>query len=126
MNDLVDARYNLRLHEKKVQGQDSHEALDLDDIDPYSADWVAATDVDDDVDPFLTDEQLSELERVGEEWDAKVVACEEEHEVGHAVEAPIEAPITMVKAFIEDVATTSAPPTQRQQSVLSFSCRRNL
>ncbi|GLJ40911.1 hypothetical protein SUGI_0846290 [Cryptomeria japonica] len=74
-----------------VQGQDSHEALYLDDINPYSIEWVAAPDdVDYDLDPFLIDEQLSELERAGEEWDAEVAACEEEeHQVDHAAEAPI-------------------------------------
>ncbi|GLJ18817.1 hypothetical protein SUGI_0336250 [Cryptomeria japonica] len=118
LNDLVYVRYNIRLHEKKVLGQDSHEALDLDDIDPYAAEWVASPDdVDNDLDPFLTNEQLSELERAGEEWDAEVAAREEEQEVDHAAEAPVR---------VEDVATTSAPPIQRPQSVLSFSRRRNL
>ncbi|GLJ18580.1 hypothetical protein SUGI_0330810 [Cryptomeria japonica] len=67
--------------------------------------WVAALDdVDNDFDPFLTDEQLSELERAGEEWDAEVAAHEEEeHVVDHATEAPT-----------EDVATTLAPPPQWQ------------
>ncbi|GLJ46567.1 hypothetical protein SUGI_0981350 [Cryptomeria japonica] len=118
LNDLVYVRYNIRLHEKKVLGQDSHESLDLDDIDPYAAEWVASPDdVDNDLDPFLTNEQLSELERAGEEWDAEVAAREEEQEVDHAAEAPVS---------VKDVATTSAPPTQRPQSVLSFSRRRNL
>ncbi|GLJ14983.1 hypothetical protein SUGI_0244610 [Cryptomeria japonica] len=118
LNDLVYVRYNIRLHEKKVLGQDSHEALDLDDIDPYAAEWVASPDdVDNDLDPFLTNEQLSELERAGEEWDAEVAAREEEQEVDHAEEAPVS---------VEDVATTSAPPTQWPQSILSFSRRRNL
>ncbi|GLJ46918.1 hypothetical protein SUGI_0990050 [Cryptomeria japonica] len=80
--------------------------------------WVASPDdVDNDLDPFLTNEQLSELERAGEEWDAEVAAREEEQEVDHAEEAPVS---------VEDVATTSAPPTQRPQSILSFSHRRNL
>ncbi|GLJ55553.1 hypothetical protein SUGI_1193130 [Cryptomeria japonica] len=82
------------------------------------AEWVASPDdADNDLDPFLTNEQLSELERAGEEWDAELAAREEEQEVDHAAEAPIS---------VEDVATTSAPPTQRPQSVLSFSRRRNL
>ncbi|GLJ21110.1 hypothetical protein SUGI_0385880 [Cryptomeria japonica] len=83
-----------------------------------AAEWVASPDdVDNDLDPFLTNEQLSELERAGEEWDAEVAAREEEQEVDHAAEAPVS---------VEDVATTSAPPIQRPQSVLSFSRRRNL
>ncbi|GLJ44497.1 hypothetical protein SUGI_0934070 [Cryptomeria japonica] len=82
------------------------------------SEWVASPDdVDNDLDPFLTNEQLSELERAGEEWDAEVAAREEEQEVDHAAKAPVS---------VEDVATTSAPPTQWPQFVLSFSRRRNL
>ena len=59
-------KYNLCLDEKKVEGQASNEALDLDDIDPYSADWIASPDsedVDADVgDSLLTDEQLAEFD----------------------------------------------------------------
>ena len=126
---MVYVKYNLLLHEKKVKGQASYEALDLDDIDPYSANWIAPPDGEDaDVgEPLLTDEQLAEFEREADEWDADVAPHEEEHELGHPSEASIEreAPI---RAPIEDVttATTSTPPTQQQQSPLSFTHRHNL
>ena len=129
LNDLVYVKYNLLLHEKKVKGQASYEALDLNDIDPYSADWIAPPDGEDaDVgEPLLTDEQLAEFEREADEWDADVAAREEEHALGHPSEASIqrEGPI---RAPVEDVAmaTTSTPPTQQQGSLLSFTRRRNL
>jgi hypothetical protein len=115
LNDLVYVRYNLRLHEKRVCGQASYEALDLDDIDPYAADWVAPPDGDDvDVheDPLLNDEELAEFEMEADDWDAEVAAREEERE--HS------------QAPIEDVPTTSATPAQQQRSLLSFTRRRNL
>ena len=117
LNDLVYVRYNLLLHEKKVKGQASYATLDLDDIDPYLADWISPSDGEDaDVgEPLLTDEQLPEFEREADESDAEVAAREEEQEVGHPSEASMEheAP---TKAPVEDVATatTSTPLTQQQ------------
>ena len=123
MNDLVYVKYKLRLHEN-VEGKASYEALDLDDIDPYSADWIAppdGEDVDADVgDPLLTDEQLAEFDMEADDWDADVAAHEEE---GHPSEAYV-----VLEAPIEDVATTttSTPPTQQPRSLLSFTRRRNI
>ena len=131
LNDLVYVKYNLCLHKKKVEGQASYEALDLDDIDPYSADWIAPLDGEDANahadDPLLIDEQLIKFEMKGDDQNAKVAAHEEEHDLGHPLKAHVE-PKAPIPAFVEDVATatTSAPHTQQQQSLLSFTCRRNL
>lgn len=129
LNDLVYVKYNLLLHEKKVKGQASYEALDLDDIDPYSTDWIAPADGEDvDVgEPFLTNDQLAEFEKEADEWDADVAAREEEHELGHPSKASIEREVP-IRAPVEDVATatTSTPPTQQQRSLLSSIHRHNL
>ena len=131
LNDLVYVRYNLLLHEKKVKGQASYEALDLDDIDPYSADWIAPPDgegADADVgEPLLTDEQLAEFEMEADDWDADVAAREVDPELGHPSEAFVEREAP-TRAPVEDVATatTSTPLTQQQRSFLSFTRRRNL
>lgn len=113
-----------------MKGQASYEALDLDDIDPYSANWIASPDGEDAnadvVEPLLANEQLVEFEREADDWDADV-AAREEHELGHPLEVSVEceAPI---RAPVEDVATatTSTKPTQQQQSLLSFTRRCNL
>lgn len=112
LNDLVYVKYNLRLHEK-VEGEASYEALDLDDIDPYSVDWIAPPDGEDadaDVgDPLLTDEQLAEFDMEADDWDADVAIREEEHELGHPSEGSVKP-----EAPIQDVATatTSTPPSR--------------
>ena len=111
-----------------MQGKASYEALELNDIDPYASDWLAPLDGDDvDVheDPLLTNEQLAEFEMEANDWNVEVVACEkEEHERS---QAPLEAPIAgHMEAPIEDVSTTSAAPTQQQQSLLSLTHRSNL
>ncbi|GLJ14418.1 hypothetical protein SUGI_0232980 [Cryptomeria japonica] len=128
LNDLVYVRYNLRLHEKRVQGNNSYDALDIDEIDPYTTDWIVEPDGaigDVDVDPFITDNHLAEPEREATEWAAKVAGREE---AGDEFGDPEEADSSPV----EDIATVAAAtpststPTQRQRSFLSFSCRRNL
>ena len=116
LNDLVYVKYNLLLHEKKVKGQASYATLDLHDIDPYLANWIAPPDgegVDEDVgEPLLKDEQLAEFEMEADDWDADVVEREEEHELGHPSEAFVERE-GPIRAPVEDVATTttSTPPT---------------
>ncbi|XP_057864954.1 uncharacterized protein LOC131072720 [Cryptomeria japonica] len=44
LNDLVYVQYNLLLHERRVQGNNSYDALDIDEIDPYMTDWIAEPD----------------------------------------------------------------------------------
>ncbi|XP_059073706.1 uncharacterized protein LOC131874380 [Cryptomeria japonica] len=130
LNDLVYVRYNLRLHEKRVQGNNSYDALDIDEIDPYTADWIAETDGatgDIDVDTFITDAQLDEMEREAAEWAAEVA---EREEAGDEFADPEEADSSLVEDIVAAAAVAATPstsaPTQRQQSFLSFSRRRNL
>ncbi|XP_059076459.1 uncharacterized protein LOC131043284 [Cryptomeria japonica] len=130
LNDLVYVRYDLRLHEKRVQGNNSYDALDIDEIDPYTADWIAKPDVatgDIDVDAFITDAQLDEMEREAAEWAAKVA---EREEAGDEFVDPEEADSSPVEDIAAATAAAATPstsaPTQRQQSFLSFSRKRNL
>lgn len=60
LNDLVFVRYNLRLRVRQVEGV-SHEAIDLDEIDPYG-DWTMNEQNDGD-DVLLTEEEIAEIER---------------------------------------------------------------
>ena len=114
-----------------MKGQTSYAALNLDDIDPYSADWIAPPDgegANEDVGkPLLADEQLAEFEMEADDWDADVAAREVEPELGHPSEAFVEREAPS-RAPIEDVATTitSTPLTQQQRSFLSFTRRCNL
>ncbi|XP_059069310.1 uncharacterized protein LOC131859504 [Cryptomeria japonica] len=60
LNDLVFIRYNLCLRVRKVEGV-SHEAIDLDEIDPYG-DWTVNEQNDGD-DVLLSEEEIAEIER---------------------------------------------------------------
>ncbi|XP_059073636.1 uncharacterized protein LOC131874330 [Cryptomeria japonica] len=91
-----------------------------------AVDWIAEPDGtigDIDVDAFITDDQLDEMEREALEWAAEVA---EREEAGDEFADPEEAD----SSPIEDIAAAATPstsaPTQQQQSFLSFSCRRNL
>ncbi|XP_059068694.1 uncharacterized protein LOC131056578 [Cryptomeria japonica] len=130
LNDFVYVRYNLRLHEKRVQGNNSYDTLDINEIDPYTADWIVEPDgaTDDiDVDAFITDAQLDEMEREATEWATEVA---EREEVGDEFVDPNEVDSSPVEDIAAAAATAATPstlaPTQRQQSFLSFSLKRNL
>ncbi|XP_059073523.1 uncharacterized protein LOC131874255 [Cryptomeria japonica] len=130
LNDLVYVWYNLRLHEKRVQGNNSYDALDIDEIDPYTADWIAEPDGatgDIDLDAFITNAQLDEMERKAAKWAAEVA---EREEAGDEFVDPEEADSSPVEDIAAAAAAAATPftstPTQWQQSFLSFSRKRNL
>lgn len=106
--------YTIQLNERKAQGHGSHEAFDLDEIDPNSIDWIVApndVDVDVDVDLFFTNDHLAELEKEATKWNVEVeTSQEEEDEVGHSTKAPITMDEAFVEAPIEDVVATSITP----------------
>lgn len=69
----------------------SHEALDLDDIDPYS-DWIVELG-EVNVEPLISDDEFVEMEREADaaEWEAEVAAYEEEEGVlGQSIEVLVE------------------------------------
>ncbi|XP_059072641.1 uncharacterized protein LOC131873640 isoform X2 [Cryptomeria japonica] len=76
LNDLVFVRYNLRLRVRQVEGV-SHEAIDLDEIDPYG-DWTMNEQNDGD-DVLLTEEEIAEIER-GAAQDAEGARLDEDED----------------------------------------------
>ncbi|GLJ12150.1 hypothetical protein SUGI_0185490 [Cryptomeria japonica] len=95
-----------------------------------SADWIVEPDGatgDIDVDSFITDAQLDEMEREAVEWVAEVA---EHEEAGDEFVDPEEADSSPIEDIAAAAATAATPststPTQRQQSFLSFSRKRNL
>lgn len=97
---------------------------------PYTADWIAEPDGatgDIDVDAFITDSQLDEMEREAAEWVAEVAEREEARDEFVDPEDADSSPLEDIVAAAAAAATPStSTPTQQQQSFLSFSRRRNL